>query len=55
MINQSMQFRVALTLYLILHKMMGGVLVDDKDVRLKGIEAIFTGQLFSGSTQPRQY
>jgi|LauGreDrversion4_2_1035121.scaffolds.fasta_scaffold07677_1 hypothetical protein len=49
MINQSMQFRVALTLYLILNKMLGGVLVDDKDVRLKGIEAIFTGQLFDSA------
>jgi hypothetical protein len=29
--------------------MLGGVLVDDKDVRLKGIEAIFTGQLFDSA------
>ena len=49
MINQSMQFRVALTLYFILKKMLGGVFVDDKDVRLKGIEAIFTGQLFDSA------
>ena len=29
---------------------MGGLLVDDKDVRLKGIEAIITGQLISQPT-----
>ncbi len=29
--------------------MLGGVLVDDRDVRLKGIEAIFTGQLFDNA------
>lgn len=45
LINQSMQFRVALFLYMIITKMLGGTLQANRDVRLKGIEALITGQL----------
>ena len=33
--------------------MLGGVLVNDKDIRLKGMEAIITGQLLDDTNLPR--
>ena len=45
--RHSLQFRVALFLYLILTEMIGGTVKPDRDIQLKGIEGLISAQMMS--------